>query len=279
LTPRASLALMLLSCALLAALYAQRPRGVAGPRAPDALAAAARVEGRGFPYEALAEALAVAQDGAPCGGGAPPCYAALRARPAPLDRFLALIAEVGPESAPHRFTRREERLAYYLNAHLAGLLAVLRDRCEGARDPRALMPWGGLYWRVSLRVDSKDVSLSDLAAEVSALSQGDPRVLAGLSKGARGGVPLRRAPWRPAALEGDLAAVEEALLSPPLAAREGDALRLGAPYKTYELRFTPSPLKYIEARRPALAAGVGRWAWAPEEEGLEGRCGGEAPNR
>ena len=270
---RASLALVLLSCAVALALYAQRPRGVPGPRASAEVAAAARVEGRGFPHEALAEALAVASDVAPCGGGAPPCYAALRARPAPLDRFLALIAEVGPESAPHRFTRREERLAYYLNAHAAGLLAVLRDRCEGERDPRDLMPWGGLYWRVSLRVDSKEVTLSDLGAEVSLLAQGDPRLLAALHKGARGGVPLRLTPWLPSALEEGLAEVEGALLSPPLVTRAGSTLALGAPYKTYERRFTPSPLKYIEARRPALAAGVSGWSWAPEERGLEGRCG------
>ncbi len=274
---RASLALVLVACALTLTLYTLRPRGVEGPRAPAEGVASARVEGRGFRYDALAEALTLASDPTPCGDRAPsgafPCYAALRATPAPLDRFLALIAEVGPESAPHRFTRREERLAYYLNAHLAGLLALLRDRCEGERDPRELMRWGGLYWRVSLRVDSKEVSLSDLAAEVSAASQGDPRVLSAISKGALGGVPMRRAPWEPTSLDEALKAVDEALLSPPLARREGGALTLGAPYKTYELRFSPSPLKYIEARRPALTQGVSAWSWAPEVRGLEGVCG------
>ena len=274
---RASLALVLVACALTLALYLNRPLGVEGPRAPAEVAASARVEGRGFSYEALAEALKIASDATACGGGpqgdAFPCYAALRATPAPLNRALALIAEVGPESAPHRFTRREERLAYYLNAHLAGLLATLRDACEGERDPRELMRWGGLYWRVSLRVDSKLVSLNDLAAEVSALSQGDPRVLSALSRGALGGLPMRRAPWEAARIDEALKAVEEALLSPPLAQRAGDALVLGAPYQTYELRFSPSPLKYIEARRPSLTQGVSGWSWAPEVRGLEGVCG------
>ena len=261
---RATLALLTVAITVVVTLFYFQPKGIPGPRAPEVA-----VEGRGFPYEALNPALALAFPSGDEEGG--PRYDLLSATPEPLDRYLGLISEIGPRSAPHRFTRREERLAYVLNAYNAGLLAIIRARCplQSVRDPYIFQ---GLFWRVSLRVGGEEVSLNDLAAEASALAQGDPRVYLALNKGARAGIPLRRTAWTPNTLEAGLAALESALLSPPMVTRSGDQLVLGAPFKWYEFQLTPNPIDFIRHRAPKLVESVKGYRFIEEDWSLEGRC-------
>ena len=89
------------------------------------------IKTKGFPYQALDEALQIAfptseeENSSSLG----PRYDLLKKQSQALDHYLALISEIGPRSAPHRFNRREQRLAYMLNAYTAGLLAIIRDTC------------------------------------------------------------------------------------------------------------------------------------------------------
>ena len=46
-------------------------------------------------------------------------YGALEANRGPLDRFVALLASVGPASRPGLFETKEQQLAYYINAYNA----------------------------------------------------------------------------------------------------------------------------------------------------------------
>ncbi len=261
---RSSLLLLSVALTLGVALFIFRPKNIEGPRAP-----AIPITGSGFPYTELNAALRVAfpQDHR----GRSPRYDALRAHPESLDRYLGLISEIGPRSAPHRFTRREQRLSYMLNAYTAGLLAVIRDACpiKSVEDP---LLFNGLFWRVSLRVGGELLSLNDMAAEISSLAFDDSRVMLAVSRGMRANVPLRDQAWTPQNLEEGLAALESILLTPPYTERSGDTLTLGAPYRWYEHRFLPNPRRYVEARSPSLTEGIKRREFANIDTRLDGLC-------
>lgn len=201
-------------------------------------------------------------------------YDSLIKDPQPLRTYLALIAEVGPRSAPHRFTRREERLAYALNAYQAGLLAVIIQHCPltSLADPY----WfNGIFWRVSIRVDGQEMSINDLAAQVSALAMGDSRVYLTLNKGIRSGIPMFRQAWTPYNLEKGLTYLEKQLLQhgPWLTFDTAQGiLSLSGPFKWYELMFTPSPLKYLQKHKPMYQKGVKQVLSHPIDWRLQGKC-------
>jgi hypothetical protein len=50
-------------------------------------------------------------------------YAALQANPADLEAYVGMLGEASPESHPDRFTSRDSRLAYWLNAYNAFTVA------------------------------------------------------------------------------------------------------------------------------------------------------------
>ena len=119
---RSTLTLLGVTLALGVTLFIFRPNNVEGPRV-----SAVQLSGGGFPYSELDAALKLAHPADDLDER--PNYGLLREKPKSLDHYLGLISEIGPRSAPHRFTRREQRLAYMLNAYTAGLLAIIRDHC------------------------------------------------------------------------------------------------------------------------------------------------------
>lgn len=260
------LSLILLSIALILGigLFTFRPKNIEGPRV-----LAQKVEGKGFPYQALNEALELAfsqQD-----GKLGIRYDLLKAQPQALDRYLGLISEIGPRSAPHRFTQREQRLAYMLNAYTAGLLALVRDHCplKSIKDPYL---FSGFFWRVSLWVGGEELSLNDMAAEITSLSLGDPRVMLAISRAMKSTVPPLSYAWTPDNLEQGLSEIEKKALQEPFAVREGDQLKLAPPFKWYEHRFTPNLKQYIQARQAKLIQDVKQIQFLPLNEQLDGVC-------
>ncbi|MAD60458.1 MAG: hypothetical protein CMH49_02945 [Myxococcales bacterium] len=262
--------LILLSIAILVGLglFIFQPKNVEGPRVSPQI-----IKTKGFPYQALDAALEIAFPQSPQGTDPQPKprYDRLKEQAQALDHYLALISEIGPRSAPHRFNRREQRLAYMLNAYTAGLLAIVRDACplQSVEEPYL---FSGLFWRVSLRVGGEELSLNDIAAQVSTLSQGDPRVMLALSRGMQANLPLLPRAWTPDNLEKGLAELEKNLLQEPFVTKKGDELVLGAPFKWYEHRFTPSLKRYIEAKQPQLMQGVKRLSFAQINKNLDGIC-------
>lgn len=246
-------------------LFWFQPKNVEGPRV-----ASVSVTTRAFPYEQLDQALKIAypEDRRLLEG---PDFEALRSSPVTLDHYLGIISRVGPRNAPHRFLRREERLAYFLNAYTAGFLAIIRDACPltSVDDPY----WfGGLFWRVSLLVGGEEMSLNDLASAALELSQGDVRVLLALSKGLHSDLPLRRSAWRPDDLEAGLSELQDTLVQEPYVKRDGDRLILSALFQWYEHRFSPSPLRYLQAIIPEVANEAKRVEYSPAERSLRGHC-------
>ena len=246
-------------------LFSFRPNNVEGPRVP-----VVKLTSSGFPYHALDAALDIAfPDGTHPQEG--PRFDQLKAHPEALDRYLGLISQISPRNTPHRFLRREERLAFILNAYTAGLLSIVRDHCplESVDDPYY---FGGLFWRVSLLIGGEQMSLNDLANRAAALSQGDLRVMFALSQLTNSHLALRRKAWRPDEIEQGLNELENQLLRAPFVIRDQDQLILGAPFKWYELRFNPDPLGYLKQQVPQLTQGINRVRFAEIDRRLKGRC-------
>ena len=260
-----SVILLCIAMILLMALYSFKPKGIDGPRV-----ASVTVNTKQFPYEALDEVLAQLY---PNGRSHPidVRYDALRKNPKPLDQYLGLMSEVGPRSAPHRFTIREERLAYALNAYTAGLLALIRQHCpfDSLED---IYMFRGIFWRVNLRVGGELLNLNDLAAEINTLGQGDPRIHLALWRGSRSSLPPPIKAWRPENIEAELDALDQLLRTPPWVERKGDALYLGGPLQWYQHYFNPSPEGYLKSREPKILQGIERVFKAPINTQLDGRC-------
>ena len=181
-------------------LFYFRPGGVAGPRpAPQPTG------GRGFTHEALTRVLqaVVAADGTVD-------YALLRADRGPLDLYLGQLRATSPASAPHRFKADEERLAYYINAFNAFVLAGVREHCplDSVRDAYLAE---GFFWRVSYLIGEEEVTLQKLEADlIRQVFRADPDVFFGLSRGANGCPPLQRQAFEGATLREQLKQGSEA---------------------------------------------------------------------
>ena len=121
-------------------------------------------------------------------------YDHLAAHPESLDRFLELIAPVGPNSTPQLFPSAHARLAYYINTYNAGVLkAVIVEKC-----PATMYPPGSpaLDHRYHLPVDRATMTLGELRQAARAAAEGDPRVEFALCAAATGAPPLADQPWR-----------------------------------------------------------------------------------
>lgn len=238
--------LVLVACLIGGLLLWFRPGGVEGPRAP-----AVPVAGKGFEHAAFTAVLAavIRPDGSVD-------YGRLKADRAPLDLYLGQLRAVSPESAAHRFKGDDDRLAYYLNAHNAFTLAVLRDHCP-VENVNTLYPAGGLFWRVSFLMGEAEVTLGDVETAVRGAQGRDPHVRFALNKGGRGFAPLPTAAFEGATVRAQLVAHAQAALAlPRLVKVEGDTVHLSKLFEWYAADFGDA-LGYIERTRPGTVPGVG----------------------
>jgi hypothetical protein len=258
-----SVTLLVIAISLGVILFLFQPKNVVGPRVKSV-----PITEEGFPYQELDKALAIAFPKGEING---PRYDLLRAQPEALDRYLGLISEIGPRSAPHRFTRSEQRLAYLLNAYTAGLLSLIRDACpiESVDDPYWFK---GLFWRVSLRVGGEETSLNELISEINALMLSDRRAFLASYKGYKSDIPLRKRAWTPEEIELGFNELEEQLNQSPFVQKEGEILKLSALFQWYEHSFDPDPKGYLKRRHPELFEGVKQVIFMPADLSLQGRC-------
>lgn len=261
---RLSLILLGVMMSLGVVLFTFQPKNIEGPRVTPVV-----LKQKGFPYHTLNRALKVAFPEEEQVG---PRYDLLRAQPQALDHYLGLMSELGPRNTPHRFTQREQRLAYLLNAYTAGFLALVRDACplHSVDDPY----WfGGLFWRVSLRVGGEALSLNDIASEINTLMRGDQRAFLALHKGYQSDLPMRREAWIPERVDESFDQLEAQLLAPPYVERDGDTLKLSVIFKWYQHYFQPHPKGYIKVRRPELVKGIKKIIFQEPDRALRGQCG------
>ncbi len=112
-------------------------------------------------------------------------YAAAVDDRADLDRYLAALAAASPDSHPERFADEDARLAYWLNAYNASVIAIVLEHypISGVKQVRAPIPLRYLLPRVAgfflfqrARLGGRAVSLYGLENRVVRRRFSDPRI-------------------------------------------------------------------------------------------------------
>ncbi len=235
---------MFAAAILAAALFLFRPGGVTGPRAEPVPPPAV-----GFDHVAFTEVLAsvVGDDGLVD-------YAKLAAERGQLDRYLGLIAETSPGSAPHRFKSEDDRLAYYLNAFNAFVLAAIRDDCRPVQEQYF---GGGFFWRVSFQMGGEPVTLSDLESRYVREVRGSDAVAhLALVKGAKGFPVLRREAYEGATVREEMGALARRLATDPKMIRlDGSTLHASELFQMYQADFRGGVDEWLKTVAPELVEG------------------------
>lgn len=255
--------LVLLAAIVLAVTFWFRPKGVDGPR-PEPVAAT----GKGFEHSAFTAVLS-----AVVGPDGRVDYGALRRDPAPLDRYLGQLRATSPKNAPHRFKTREDRLAYYLNAYNAFMLAAVRDHCP-LTDVNTAYRFGGMFWRVGFALGDEVVSLSQLEAELISEVKGDDAVVRfAVVKGAKGSANLGLQAFEGATLPAQLKALEQRVVrDPALVQSTGSVARLSQIFEWYKADFGLDPLEWVKGIAPDAVAGAQTVEYMPFDWSLNGVC-------
>ncbi|MEZ4471861.1 MAG: DUF547 domain-containing protein [bacterium] len=265
--------LVLVAALVLGVTFWFRPKGIDGPRpAPVAM------EGRDFDHAGLTAVLqqAVGDDGRID-------YAGLRAHPEALDRYLGQLRALSPKSAPHRFRSNEARLAYYINAYNAFMLAIVRDHCP-VEDVNTIYPFGGLFWRVSFLLGEEAHTLSELESElIGDVKAGDPAVRFAVVKGANGFPALPRTAYSEEDVRPRLEALSQQVARDPrFIKREGDAIVASQLFEWYLAEFGGDLVAWLKRVAPTTAEGATQVTYTPFDWRLNGRCepkaGGNASN-
>ncbi len=257
-------ALVIVATVLVVVLFWFRPGGVDGPRPP-----AVPADGKGFEHDALGEALrpVVSADGRID-------YAALRQAPAALDRYLGQLRATSPASAPHRFPGADERLAYYLNAYNAFVVAAVRDHCP-VGDVQSVYLGGGLFWRISFLIGGVETTLSDLESErIREVMQNEPAVHFALVKGAQGFPALPPTPYRGDTVRAELAALAARVARDPrFVKQEGDTLKVSQLFEWYLADFGGDVVAWVKSVAPEVIEGTPtKVEYVPFDWSLNGRC-------
>ena len=184
-------------------------------------------------------------------------YEHLAAHQEPLNRYLRLIACVGPESTPGLFDAPHAGLAYAINAYNAGVLrAVLREKI-----PATMYPAGrpSLDHRYRLRVDGRPVTLHDLRSAAREASGGDARVEFALCGAALGCPPLSDQPFRADTLPRQLERLARAAMDRPGIVRidhQRQRLLIGLPIADRRDAFLAYTAKLTGANPPTLLSAL-----------------------
>ena len=177
-------------------------------------------------------------------------YRSLRERRAPLDRYVALLAVVGPTTRPGQFTTTNDRLAYWINAYNALVMFQVIERwpLKSVGDHKKKF-----FYFTRFEVDGRNLSLYAIENDI-VRGFGEPRIHFALNCASLGCPALPREPFRAAALEAQLARETARFLGArPNAAREGEALVLSRILDWYSGDFEPDPGAWVAQRVPRLA--------------------------
>ncbi len=177
-------------------------------------------------------------------------YAALRAERAPLDRFVAWLAAVGPRTRPELFPTEEDRLAYWINAYNALVLFQVVER-EGLTSVGAIK--GRFFWWTCFEIDGGQLNLLDLENEVIRGRFDEPRIHFALNCASVGCPRLPREPFEAARLEQQLAREMEFFLREARnVAVEGGEVVLSELFEWFAEDFGGDPVAWIRANGPPL---------------------------
>ena len=143
-------------------------------------------------------------------------YAALARDREALDRYLAAIAEAGPESTPERFPTRDHELTYYLNAYNALVFAgVLAGGDDIDTVWSGILSGYGFFVGTKYRVDGRKTNLRNLENKIVRARYGDARIHAALNCASLGCPRLSDTAFRPGSLDTTLDAAMTEFASDP----------------------------------------------------------------
>lgn len=143
-------------------------------------------------------------------------YAALAGDRSGLDHYLATLASGSPDSTPARFPSQNDRLAYWINAYNAAVVAGVLDR--GVDTPSV---WGdglfgiGFFTVERVLLGGERMSLKELEDDIVRGRFRDPRVHAALNCASLGCPRLPRRALQGPALDADLEAAMKELVAEP----------------------------------------------------------------
>ncbi|MHB8874401.1 MAG: DUF547 domain-containing protein [Myxococcaceae bacterium] len=130
-------------------------------------------------------------------------YAALQADRTGLDSFVASLARYSPESRPDLFPGREDRLAFWVNAHNALVLQAVVDRYPDLDSPGDLLA-RRFYWGLSWPVGGRRLTLHAIVQRFLRLELADARTHFAVANGTSGGAALEDTPFMPDTVDAQL---------------------------------------------------------------------------
>ena len=140
-------------------------------------------------------------------------YAGIKAEPSDLRQQLARLRAISPESHPGMFPDRVDRLAYWINAYNALVIAGVVNAYP-ATSVKDIHPQPG-FFKVFHVVGGKSLSLDDIEHNIVRKRFGDPRIHAALNCAAASCPRLQPEAYRPDRLDSQLdAAVREFIRDP-----------------------------------------------------------------
>lgn len=140
-------------------------------------------------------------------------YTGIKAEPADLRTTLTRLREASPESHPAMFPEREDRLAYWINAYNALVIAGVVNAYP-ATSVMNIHPQPG-FFKVFHVVGGKSRSLDDIEHKIIRKEFGDPRIHAALNCAAASCPRLRPEVFLPDRLDEQLDdAVREFIRNP-----------------------------------------------------------------
>ncbi len=155
-------------------------------------------------------------------------YATLRAAPASLDRYCALVSRTGPRLTPDQFPSRHHATAYYINVFNALVLRAVLSRPEGTLTMHDIgMP--RLEYDYRFTVDGGVVTLAEVERRMLESAGGDTRCVMATTRASMGSPRLAGEPFRGDNLERQLTEAAASCLDTPTLMRidhSGRSIRL-----------------------------------------------------
>jgi hypothetical protein len=140
-------------------------------------------------------------------------YRRLREDPAPINRFLSLVARIGPNSTPDLFVDRQARMAYAINCYNATMVrSVLALDRSGKLPTHTPFDFESRY---RFPIDGRLQTPADFRKTTEALAAGDWRARLTLCNATLEGPPLWRRVYLPEMLDAQLAYVARSALTSP----------------------------------------------------------------
>ncbi len=178
-------------------------------------------------------------------------YPALIDKRAPLDHFVAVLAEVGPTTRPELFPTRDHELAYYLNAYNACVLFNVIERypIDSPKDDQV-----DFFYLTGFLIDGERWNLYDLENDVIRARYEEPRVHFALNCASLGCPKLPAEPFLPETLDEQLEREADRFLQEERnVAVENGELVLSEVFDWFAEDFRPDPVSWILANASDLA--------------------------